>query len=296
MGGPESLDKVYPFLKNLFSDKHIFPYPKLAKFIGPLFARVHLSKSKKNYAVIGGKSNLLNETIEQASALKDANKDLKVFVAMSYSKPFIQEVFKEVLDINPKNVVLIPLYPMYSTTTTLSCINSWQYLENMNKVSWSTKIIRSFYDNPLFIKAHVDLINRFSKKEDRLIFSAHSLPVSVIEKGDPYQKQIESTVKLIMDHFKNRDFRLCYQSKIGPIKWLTPSLETCLKEAILDEKSVSIIPISFVSEHIETLFELDIEFRDFFTQSSDLSYTRIPAIRSHPYFIDMLSELAKTTN
>jgi ferrochelatase len=301
LGGPDSLNAVRPFLFNLFYDKRIINLPNPFRFLLAKFISARRENTAREiYEQIGGKSPILEITNMQAAALElilNAGKkhENKVFVCMSYWHPFADEVIKNVADFNPEEVILLPLYPQYSTTTTLSFIEKWQKIAKKHSFNRDTKIICCYYNNQNFIKAHSKLIaqhyelaNKVGKP--RILFSAHSLPVSIIQKGDPYAEQVEKTVKLIIKRLaiKDLDWSICYQSKIGPVKWLEPSTENELLRARADDVPVVITPIAFVSEHSETLVELDIEYRNLIKEGS---YFRVPALDINPLFIKCLADL-----
>ncbi|WP_143689876.1 ferrochelatase [Wolbachia endosymbiont of Nilaparvata lugens] len=301
LGGPDSLSAVRPFLFNLFYDRRIVNLPNpfrflLAKFI----SKRRESTAQGIYEYIGGKSPILSNTKAQADALElklneDGNHVYKVFICMRYWHPFVDEVVKSVKQFDPDEIILLPLYPQYSTTTTLSSIENWQKNAKRYGLKCNTKIINHYYDNQDFIEAHVNLTSKYYKlaskiSKPRVLFSAHSLPVRVIKKGDPYALQIEKTVKLIIKklNIKDLDWVICYQSKVGPVKWLEPSTESELSRARTDNIPVVLSPISFVSEHSETLVELDIEYKAII---KDGYYFRVPTLSTDLLFIKCLADL-----
>ena len=295
LGGPDTLSSVKTFLFNLFYDPAIIRLPNpfrwcLAKFIS--------SKREKTaqeiYSNIGGKSPILEITQKQAALLKEKlGKNFEVFIAMRYSYPRAIDVIKELEQLSYNQIILLPLYPQYSTTTTKSSIDEFKKLLPKQEF----KIINSYHNDPLFIKAHVELIKESLvglKGRYRLLFSAHGLPEFIVKDGDPYQKQIEETVKLIMNQLGNMDHVVCYQSKVGRLKWLEPSTETELKRAAKEDVSVVVIPISFVSDHSETLVELDIEYREIFEDLSEKEYRRVNALNYNQDFINCLKNKVLT--
>ncbi len=304
LGGPDSLNSVQAFLFNLFNDKAILnifqPFRLLlAKFI----AAKRTKKANAIYRQMGGKSPLLENTLAQAKALeKILGNEYKVFVAMRYWHPFTEETIKTVKEYAPDEVILLPLYPQFSTTTTQSSFNEWYRVSRKIGLNVATREIRDFPINPQFIKAHVDLLKPFYQQAlsygtPRILFSAHSLPQKVINKGDPYQQQIEQTAVAIIDELKaslkleDISYQVCYQSRVGPLKWLEPTLEQELIKAAKDKIPVVIVPISFVSEHSETLVELDIDYR---TRALELGipyYGRVPTLSCHPLFIEAMREM-----
>jgi len=325
LGGPDSLAAVEPFLYNLFSDPDIidFPFARLAR---PTLARMISSRRAKHvqhhYASIGGKSPILERTDQQARALEGELRktlDARVFVAMRYWHPLTQETIAQIAAQNFREIVLLPLYPQYSKTTTGSSLNEWRRRSaTAGKNGHSTKIVKEFFEHPAYIDAVVEKINQGLEKfsgaktsdtsrielsglreateeapDVHLVFSAHGVPMSVIEAGDPYQAQIEATVKLTMERGGWRNsHRLCYQSRVGPGRWLRPSLDEELKDlAAQGVEKVLAIPIAFVSDHVETLSEIDIEARDLAGRLGINQFEVMPALNDSPKFIQALTEL-----
>jgi ferrochelatase len=268
LGGPDSLAAVEPFLYNLFCDPDIidFPFARLGRrALAKLISSTRAKKAAQHYAAIGGGSPIRRLTEEQAHSLEFClmrqGVDARCVVAMRYWHPFTAEAIAQLQDAEVDRVVLLPLYPQYSRTTTGSSLNEWQ---RRWRSEVPTSCVAPFYCNPLYIEAVVERINEvlarcLDPSAVQLIFSAHSVPVSVIEKGDPYQQQIEETVALVMQHGNwSNDYRLCYQSKVGASRWLEPSLHQTLRKVAAEKRNdVCIIPISFVSDHVETLAEID---------------------------------------
>jgi protoporphyrin/coproporphyrin ferrochelatase len=308
LGGPDSLEAIQPFLLNLFSDPDIINFPGAfiaRRFIARKIAEKRSKKVRENYRAIGGRSPIFELTRQQAIALERAlnqNLDAKVFIAMRYWHPTTEELILKLKHDTFSKVILLPLYPQYSYATTLSSIKEWHRQcarHNYNPIQF--EIIENFYRHPAYIKTIVSHINlalmKFSEikpAEIDLIFSAHSIPVSFVKKGDPYQKQIEETVRLIINSGKwNLSNFLCYQSKVGPIKWLGPSLKNIVSKRISEgRKHFLIIPISFVTDHIETLHEIGIEMRHFAMELGAEKFEISPALNDDPLFIECLSSLA----
>jgi len=304
LGGPDKLESVKPFLFNLFNDAAIINIPQpfrwlLAKFIS--FTRENLAK--KNYSLIGGFSPILKGTKEQAKSLEIslnmASKDqYSVFVCMRHWHPFTEEIASKVKKDNFDEIILLPLYPQFSTTTTGSSIERWHNISKKINLNTITREICCYPADKFFIKAHADLINMAYKKchkshPIRILFSAHGLPQKVIDRGDPYQHHIESTVKEIIKllPYDNLDYKICYQSKVGPLKWLEPSTENSIIEAAKDKIAVLIVPLAFVSEHIETLVELDLEYKELAKHHGIPGYFRVAALGTHKEFIKSLTNL-----
>jgi len=275
LGGPDSLDAIEPFLYNLFCDPDIidFPFARVARQpLAKLIATRRARHVAHHYAQIGGKSPILEFTRRQAEALERELRrefDARVAIAMRYWHPFTTEAIAKLGAHAPEDLVLLPLYPQYSKTTTGSSLNEWNRRFQPNGWNPRVHVVREFYEDEAYLDALVGAIDD-SLRELRnhadldIVFSAHSIPISVIEQGDPYQRQIERTVDLIWrrGHWPARR-HICYQSKVGASKWLQPSMhETVRKLATAGSQHVLVVPISFVSDHVETLHEIDIEHRE----------------------------------
>lgn len=296
LGGPNKLSETFGFLFRLFYDRAILNFSNPMRFfLALLISTLRTKKAKNIYIKMGGKSPILENTIAQAKALERSLQkcfDAKVFTCMRYTNPFSKNIANEVAKFNPDEIILLPLYPQYSSTTTESSFHDW--FDNSKHLNVKTKKICCYFNDYNFIRSHQNVIRKFLEKQQgsiRILFSAHSLPQKVIDAGDPYQKQIEITVDLIMQEFKGVDFEICYQSKVGPTKWLEPSTESCLKKAAQDNVGVLIVPIAFVSEHSETLVELDIDYANYAKEIGIPSYTRIPALGCDENFIEALKQL-----
>jgi ferrochelatase len=299
LGGPDCPEAIKPFLFNLFNDKAIIGAPQpirwlLAKFISSRRTPV----AKEIYAQIGGKSPLLDFTKEQARALeKSLGEGYKVFIAMRYWRPFAHETALEVKEYGPDEVILLPLYPQYSTTTSGSSIKDWQNLG----LTVATRVVCCYPEEPGFIAAMADLISQALQKAGegtRLLFSAHGLPKKVIERGDPYQFEVEKSAAAVVKalNIPDLDWLVCYQSRVGPLEWIGPATDEEIKRAGKEGKKLVLAPIAFVSEHSETLVELDIEYRHLAEQSGVPAYIRVPALGAHPAFISGLARLVREGN
>jgi ferrochelatase len=303
LGGPESLEAIEPFLYNLFCDPDIidFPFAKLGR--KPLAKLISVSRAKKvhhHYEVIGGGSPIRRYTEQQAAALQQClqsqGMDARCVVAMRYWHPFTEEAIAALNQAGCDTVVLLPLYPQYSATTTGSSLNEWR--RHFAAAGRQVYEIEHFYRNDLYLEAVVERVNqaleRFAHPETvELVFSAHSVPVAVVEKGDPYQRQIEETVALVMERggYLNRH-RLCYQSKVGASKWLQPSLRSTVRAlAVEGTTDVCVVPISFVSDHVETLGEIDHEARELAAEAGIRHFEMAAGLNDSPTFIRALSEL-----
>ena len=300
LGGPDSLGAVRPFLFNLFYDRAILNLPNpfrymLARWIS--FART--KKAKGIYAQMGGKSPILENTLRQAKGLKKSLEDdfeVMVISAMRYWHPRTIDALEVANAFKPNKVVLLPLYPQFSTTTTESSIKEWKEIA----LQWHehTSVECCYFNDPDFIKAHQDLIQPILTEATkhgapRILFSAHGLPQKVIDSGDPYQKQIEATVESVMKGFNDIDYAICYQSKVGPLKWLGPSTEEALKNTGDKKQPVVVVPVAFVSEHSETLVELDIDYAKKAKEWGIPFYGRVPALGEHPSYIKCLENAVR---
>jgi len=306
LGGPDSPDAIEPFLYNLFCDPDIidFPFARIAR--QPLAKLISTTRAKHvahHYAEIGGKSPILEFTRRQACALEaelGREFDARVVVAMRYWHPFTQEAIEELGAFQPPEVVLLPLYPQYSKTTTGSSINEWNRRFHANGWNPRTHLVREFYEDAAYLDAVVDAINQSLQDLDDLddldiVFSAHSVPLAVIEQGDPYQRQIERTVDLVWQRGGWPARRhICYQSKVGASKWLRPSMhETIKRLASAGSGHVLVVPISFVSDHVETLHEIDIEHREQARRLGIADYRMMPGLNDSPAFIRALAGLVR---
>jgi ferrochelatase len=305
LGGPDTLEAIEPFLFNLFCDPDIidFPFARIGrKPLAKLISTTRARKVQHHYSVIGGGSPIRRFTEQQARALQlkltESGLDAHCFVAMRYWHPFTAEAIAHIRAAQCDEVVLLPLYPHYSSTTTGSSLNEWRRLFHDDIL---VHCVDAFYRHEPYLDALVEKVEeglvRFPDPERaELVFSAHSVPLAVIEKGDPYQQQIEETVALVMQRggWLNR-YRLCYQSKVGASRWLQPSLHKTLRDLAAEKvREVCIVPISFVSDHVETLGEIDHEARE---QARSLGIERFEmtaGLNDSPAFITALAELVGT--
>ena len=309
LGGPDSLKAVRPFLFNLFRDRAIIGLPAIARL--PLAALVAFTRNKEasgNYAHMGGSTPLLRETQAQAQALEAAlagagrpGDEVKAFIAMRYWTPFTEDAAREVAAWGPDEVVLLPLYPQFSTTTTASSLMAWR---RAYKGPGRSRTVCCWPTLDGLIQAHADhLVGVWegAGKPDglRLLFSAHGLPERVIEAGDPYQWQVERTCAAVVDRVRGRlggesgvvDWRVCYQSRVGPLKWIGPSTPEAIETAAGEGMGVMITPIAFVSEHVETLVELDRDYSELAESLDAPHYLRVPALGVAQTFIAGLAEM-----
>jgi len=303
LGGPDGPDAVRPFLFNLFRDKAIIGLPALARYpLAALIATTRTKLAQANYAIMGGGSPLLPETEKQAQALEAElatrfpDAETRCFIAMRYWKPLTDQAAKAVKAFAPDEVVLLPLYPQFSTTTTGSSLSAWKKAyDGSGRVS----TVCCYPTDEAFIQAHADLIQAAYDKAGRpgparLLFSAHGLPEKVILAGDPYQQQIEATAAAVVKRLgEGWDWRVTYQSRVGPMKWIGPSTEEEIKAASQQGLALVITPIAFVSEHIETLVELDHEYREVAMTAGCPAYVRVPALGVVPGFVAGLGRIVQ---
>lgn len=308
LGGPDSCEAVEPFLYNLFSDPDIIDFPLASIARRPLARLIARSRARhvgQHYAEIGGRSPILEHTRRQATALEqDLRRDLdaRVVVAMRYWHPFTQEAIQELERHAPQELVLLPLYPQYSKTTTGSSLNEWNRRFHASGVGRpEVHQILDYYEDPDFIDSLVSAVNGalaelpYPAADLDFVFSAHSLPVAVVEAGDPYQKQVERTRDLVWAKggWPGRQ-HLCYQSKVGTAKWLAPSMdETIRRLAAEGRRRMLIVPISFVSDHVETLHEIGIEHRKIAEDLGVTDFRLMPGLNDSPRFIGTLAKLVR---
>jgi ferrochelatase len=301
LGGPDKLESVEPFLFNLFNDPEILSIPSiirypLAKFISKRRAPV----AKNIYKEIGNRSPILELTQKQATSLEKSlstKGNYKCFVVMRCWHPRAADVIKKVKEFNPEEIILLPLYPQFSAATSGSSINEWNDLCKKEDFNIRTKTICCYPTESNFIKSHVNLIRKTIQNEEsknfKLLFSAHGLPEIKIKKGDPYQWQVEKTVEKIMLELKddNLDHTISYQSRVGPLKWIGPSTDDEIVKYSKEKKGIVIVPVAFVSEHSETLVELDIEYKKLAVKNGCSFYKRVPALGIEENFIKGLTDL-----
>jgi ferrochelatase len=302
MGGPDSLLAIEPFLYNLFSDRDIirigpaFLQPTIARFI----ARRRSKKVMEYYKKIGGKSPIRELTEQQGAELEAAlGPDYRCFVAMRYSKPDTAEALVAIAREGITNVIVLSLYPHYSRATTGSSINELERELKKSAETFTHSYIRQFYDHPLYIVALAEKVEKGlagfpDRSSVQLVFSAHGLPQSFIDSGDPYLEHIQATVRLTMEQFGGVSHHLAFQSRAGPVKWLEPSTEAKIAElAAAGCKQMLMVPISFVSDHIETLYEIGIQYREEANALGITDFRCTEALNSSPAFISCLAELVR---
>jgi protoporphyrin/coproporphyrin ferrochelatase len=299
LGGPDGPDDVQPFLRNLFRDPAIIGAPgPVREALAWFISKTRAPSARKNYELMGGGSPLLPESEKQADALVTRlskacpNDEFRTFIAMRYWHPFVEEAVTAVRDWDADEIVLLPLYPQFSTSTTGSSLTGWE--EAGGPVA---RTICCYPEDIPFVTAHAELIRQTwiaagSPETTRLLFSAHGLPERIVQQGDPYQWQIEQTCAAVAKLLPEiSDWQICYQSRVGPLKWIGPSTEDAIEDVARDGKSILLTPIAFVSEHIETLVELDDEYRELASQKGIETYLRVPALGVHEGYIDSLCRL-----
>jgi ferrochelatase len=302
LGGPDKLKNVEPFLFNLFNDPAILNLPSFLRYpLAKLISNRRAPTAKKIYQELGGSSPILKLTEEQSKALElklnndDQKSEYKCFVVMRCWHPRAEAVVNHVKDFNPDEVILMPLYPQYSAATSGSSIKEWKDISKKNNLNIKTSTICCYPTDENFVFAHKEeIINKISNLENiKLIFSAHGLPEKNIKKGDPYQWQVEQSVDKIIKslNIKDLDWTLSYQSRVGPLKWIGPSTEDVIVENSKLGRHIVLVPIAFVSEHSETLVELDIEYKELANKNGCKKYTRVPALGTNINFIKAMSNL-----
>jgi len=304
LGGPDTLAAIEPFLYNLFCDPDIidFPFARIGrKPLAKLISTTRARKVQHHYATIGGGSPIRRFTEQQARALQaeleSQDLDARCFVAMRYWHPFTSEAIAQLEAARCDEVVLLPLYPQYSSTTTGSSLNEWQRLFRGNLPAHH---VGHFYRHPMYLDAMIEKIDaalsRFPvPRRAEIVFSAHSVPMSVIAKGDPYQRHIEETVELLMERggWPN-GHRLCYQSKVGASKWLQPSLHRTLRNLAAGKvREICIVPVAFVSDHVETLGEINHEAREEARRLGFTQFEMSSGLNDSPKFIAALAQLVR---
>ncbi len=299
LGGPDSPEAVEPFLRNLFRDPAILSLPgPLRKPLAWLIARRRAPVAREIYAKIGGRSPILEETEAQARALEAAlsGQEVRVFVAMRCWHPFSDETAAEVARWQPDLIVLLPLYPQFSTTTSGSSLKDWQRAARAAGITAHQSAICCYPELPGFIEALAALTRETMAKAKpgtsyRLLLSAHGLPKRVIDRGDPYQWQIEKTVAALVERLGVTDWSICYQSRVGPLEWIGPATDAEIRRAGAEGKGVVVVPIAFVSEHSETLVELDMEYAHLAREAGVHDYQRVPTAGVRQEFISGLAGL-----
>ncbi len=304
LGGPDSIEAIEPFLYNLFCDPDIFNLPFGQKLFAKLISSRRAPKVAGEYKLIGGKSPINEWTEKQRSLLEESLRNnyesIDVYTAMRYWNPLTKEVVANVENKNYDKIILLPLYPHYSITTTGSSFNEWSrhFKGDRSKLIF----VNDYYLHQKYLEAINQRIDETVlcfpenvRKEIQIVFSAHGTPISLVKKDDPYSKHIKQTVEAVMKLRKHsHDHHLCFQSKVGPMKWLEPATAKMIEGlASQNKKNLLIVPISFVSDHVETLFELDIEYRHVAEKVGIENYIVMKGLNDSQLFIEALSDIVK---
>jgi len=306
LGGPDSLDAVRPFLFNLFNDPAIIRVPALLRsLLAAFISRRRAPVAREIYAKMGNRSPILPNTEAQARALELAlGGDVKAFIAMRYWHPMTAEAVKAVKAYAPDQVILLPLYPQFSTTTTASSYQLWGEEAKRQGLSAPTRLICCYPTEPGFIAASAELVRQGLQRaaaeapnaKPLVVLSAHGLPKKVVDDGDPYVAHVEASAAAIVAQLglEADAWVVSYQSRVGPLEWVKPATDVTILQAAKDKRALVVYPIAFVSEHSETLVELDIEYRHLADVNGAAAYVRVPAVGTHPAFIGGLANLVAT--
>lgn len=309
LGGPDSRENIKPFLFNFFMDKNIIRTPVFIRYFIAKLISIRRSKKEAgdSYAELGNKSPLLDNSMAQAAALEgllniEEAGSFKTFICMRYwpAAFMADEVTKQVKAWEADEIIVLPLYPQFSTTTTRSSFQEWNKACRKNKLDKPTSTICCYPWEEGFVEASAENIKKIyqvakdeSGKKPRVLFSAHGLPEKIVEDGDPYQWQCEQTAKKIAQAMNtpDLDWKICYQSRVGPMKWIGPSTEEVLEQAAKDGTPVVILPHAFTQEHVETLVEIEIEYREFAEEKGLKHFYRVPTVGTSAAFIEGLADM-----
>ena len=314
LGGPDSKSSIKPFLMNFFMDKNIIgaPIPIRCFLAAYISSKRSKGEAAESYSELGDKSPLLENSKAQAEALdvllnqNSADEDFKVFVSMRYWHPMASQVVREVRDWDADHIVFLPLYPQFSTTTTWSSLENWKKAADTAEYMPEWSVICCYPENDGFLKVSTDNILEVYKQAQadghenpRVLFSAHGLPEKIVKNGDPYQWQCEQTAARIVERIcaelgvEEIDWQACYQSRVGPMKWIGPSVEEALDKAKEDSKAVIIYPHAFTQEHVETLVELDVEYKHLADELGIKGYYRAMTVGTGAAYIEGLEKLVR---
>ena len=302
LGGPDRPEAVRPFLNNLFCDPAIISLPALMRLpLGHFIAWRRTPVARQIYEKIGGSSPIVAQTMAQAQGLETILKarghEVKVVMAMRYWKPFAAEAVAQIKAFGPQEIVLLPLYPQYSTTTTASSLRNFEDAARRAGLTWPVHRVCCFPDEPGFIAAQVRLLRaaleaRRGGVSYRVLFSAHGLPKRIVSRGDPYAVQVNRTVRAIVAGLGEEiEHVICYQSRVGRLEWIGPATDAEIVRAGGDGKGVIVAPVAFVSEHSETLVELDLEYGHLAKARGVADYIRVPTVGAAPEFLEGLGKL-----
>ena len=307
LGGPDRPEAIKPFLFNLFYDPLIIGLPNPFRyFLARLISSKRVKEATEIYEKIGGKSPILENTIAQAEAIEKGlldkgQKDVKVFTAMRYWHPFATQVAQDIKDYDPNEIIILPLYPQWSTTTSQSFLRVWEKAKKIIGLKVPEKVICCYPTDQGFLKQSIEnIIKIYPKTKEHgkavLLLSAHGLPEKIVKKGDPYQEQCEMTGHAIIEKLEDTlsekvDFEICYQSRVGPLKWIGPSTDDCIEKYAAEGRPILIYPIAFVSEHSETLVEINDEYRHLAKEKGAPFFDYIPTVSHSKHFIKGLVDL-----
>ncbi len=303
MGGPDSLEAVEPFLYNLFSDRELIQLPAgglLQKPFAKLISHFRAKKVVENYRMIGGKSPLLEWTRKQAEGIAARLGDrFRPFIIMRYWQPRAEDVLAQIKAEGIHTAVVLSMYPHYTRATTGSSVNDFRAAVAKVHPELEYQLIEEWYDWPGYIEALANRVNEgldtfhdLLRDDVQILFSAHALPQKFIDRGDPYQKQVEATVEATMRRVGYYDWSIAYQSRSGPVKWMTPGTDEMIdKFAAVGHRALMLVPVSFVSDHIETLEEIDIEYRERATSQGITHFHRSPSLNDHDDFLSAMADL-----
>ncbi|MBN1958447.1 MAG: ferrochelatase [Desulfuromonadales bacterium] len=305
MGGPDSLDAVEPFLYNLFCDRELIQLPAgglLQKPFAKLISHFRAKRVVQNYRAIGGKSPLLEWTQKQAAGVAGRlGERFKPYVIMRYWHPFADDVLAEIRSAGLETAVVLSMYPHYTGATTGSSVNDFKRAAARVYPELEYQLIEEWFDWPGYLDALANRVNEgldtfhdLMRDEVQILFSAHALPQKFIDRGDPYQQHVETTVQEVMQRVGHYDWSIAYQSRSGPVKWMEPGTEEVIAElAEAGHRALLMVPVSFVSDHIETLEEIDIEYRDLATSQGIVHFCRTPSLNAHDDFLTALADLVR---
>ncbi len=304
MGGPDSLEAVEPFLYNLFSDRELIQLPAgalLQKPFAKLISHFRAKHVVENYRMIGGKSPLLAWTQKQAAGIAQRLENMQPFVVMRYWHPFAADALAEIRQAGIEQAVVLSMYPHYTGATTGSSINDFKRTAARVCPGLNYQLIEQWYDWPGYldalatrIKSTLNDLSAADRAEVQIVFSAHALPQKFIDRGDPYLQQVEATVQGVMQRVGAVDWHLGFQSRSGPVQWMEPETTDVMDRlAVAGKTSLLIVPVSFVSDHIETLHEIDIEYREHAQEHGIVKYVRAPSLNAGDDFLQAMADLVK---
>lgn len=304
MGGPDSLEAVEPFLYNLFSDRELIQLPAgalLQKPFAKLISHFRAKHVVDNYRMIGGKSPLLAWTQKQAAGIAQRLENMQPFVVMRYWHPFAEEVLTEIKQAGIEQAVVLSMYPHNTGATTGSSINDFKRTAARIYPELTYQLIEEWYDHSGYLDALANRINSAlddlsdsERNEAQIVFSAHALPQKFIDRGDPYLMQVEATVQGVMRRVGDVDSHLGFQSRSGPVQWMEPETTDVMDRLAAEgKKTLVMVPVSFVSDHIETLHEIDIEYREHAEEHGIVKYVRAPSLNTGTDFLQALADLIK---